>query len=123
MYFKKGLPNQLFSAVFKQISDYSCFNKYRADINKLNLIDKYLRILIVRPKVFGNFRIQIICVSIQPWWLSGVISPVSNSSRDRQLGPGFESPSRHYIIVFVWSHLDGGKVKTKNNGKVPSKTL
>ena len=27
------------------------------------------------------------------------------------------------IIVFVWSQLDGGKVKTKNNGKVPSETL
>ena len=33
---------------------------------------------------------------IQPWWLSGLIRNVSNSSRDRRLGPEFESRSRHY---------------------------
>ena len=32
-------------------------------------------------------------VEIQPWWLSGLIHHISNSSRDRQLGSEFESPT------------------------------
>ena len=34
--------------------------------------------------------------SIQPWWLSGLICHVSNSSRGRQLGPEFESLLRPF---------------------------
>ena len=33
-----------------------------------------------------------------PWWPSGLSSHVSNSSRDRGLGPRFESPSRQKIL-------------------------
>ena len=39
----------------------------------------------------------------QPWWPSGLICHVSNSSRDRQLGPKFESLSWRHIQI-AWRH-------------------
>ena len=33
---------------------------------------------------------------MQPWWLSGLIHHVSNSNRDRELGPEFESRLRQF---------------------------
>ena len=39
---------------------------------------------------------------IQPWWISGLICHVLNSSRDRQLGPEFESRSRQfYELIYM----------------------
>ena len=35
----------------------------------------------------------------RPWWLSGLSHHVSNSSRDKGLGPRFKSCSRHGTVA------------------------
>ena len=44
---------------------------------------------------------SILCVLNRLWWPSGLSRHVSNSSRDRSLGPRFES---HLRQVFIWYH-------------------
>ena len=51
----------------------------------------------IRPT--GTFII-IISISLNwPWWLSGLSHHVSNSSRDRRLGPRFKSPLGIMILI------------------------
>ena len=56
----------------------------------------------VDGKVNKNLTAYYYNFAIQPWWLSGLIHYVSNSSRYRQLGLEFESRLRRfYKLIYA----------------------
>ena len=52
----------------------------------------------------------------RPWWPSGLIHHVSNSSRDRQLGPRFESSLGHGTI---YRNINNGPAAVDCDMKLP----
>ena len=47
------------------------------------------------------FHLRNTKIFIQPWWLSGLSRHLSNSGRNRVLGPRFESRWRHIYVTVV----------------------